>query len=84
MHVPENYYENVRKGIVHSHAAFNWAADNENFSQLGDISLSNNWKIPIYVSTPAGYVKKYDPNSENKETIVLGWGVYRDPFTMDN
>jgi RHS repeat-associated protein len=59
----------VNAGIWHDHGAATPGADNEHFSDSrtdplhlpGDKDLARSEHVPIYVGTPGGTIRKYDP-----------------------
>ncbi len=63
-------------GILHTHGAYDPKYDNENFSQA-DKNAAKAFKAPIYVVTPNGALKKYDP-STNKVSL-LSTSMPKDP-----
>jgi len=63
---------------IHSHAAYDKRYDNENFSGMsGDIGVAHYYKVPLYVATPGGYLKRYDPSSGKVFTFTerVPWDV---------
>jgi len=49
---------------IHSHAAYDKRYDNENFSGMNaDMGVAHYYNVPLYVATPGGYLKRYDPSS---------------------
>ena len=49
----------VTTASYHTHAAFDTAYDNENFS-LTDLALDVAWEFDGYLGTPAGYFKYHN------------------------
>ena len=47
--------------FFHTHAAYDPAYNNDNFS-WGDFEIANGYQVPIYVATPFGHLRRYDPS----------------------
>lgn len=54
--------------IGHTHGAYEKGYDNDNFSPQ-DKEVSRSRGLQIYVATPLGYLKKYNPKKD-KVTVV--------------
>lgn len=54
--------------LLHTHGAYSSGYQNDDFS-YSDRSLANKENMPIYVATPLGTLRKYDPS--DKTNIVL-------------
>lgn len=67
------------RAVIHSHGAYDIGYDNENFSET-DKTSAKEVKVPMYVSTPGGRLKKYNPNPW-METVntILDKKLPRDP-----
>ena len=66
--------------VIHAHGAYDARYDNENFSgKRGDEGVADYLEVPIYVTTPGGKIKKYDPNKIIFKTSVLNSEMQRDP-----
>ncbi|GIV28853.1 MAG: hypothetical protein KatS3mg027_2667 [Bacteroidia bacterium] len=61
---------------IHSHGAYDYRYDNNNFSP-DDINFSENEGVPEYITTPSGLLKKYDPVTE--EVSVISEDLPSDP-----
>lgn len=57
-----------RVAVGHTHAAFDPKYDNENFSPA-DENYAESIKVPLYVATPGGVLKVYDPSTDKETTI---------------
>jgi len=60
--VPEG---TTRAGMYHTHGADNWGYDDEKYSDE-DKALSDGLKVPSYLGTPKGDIKKYTPDPTKK------------------
>ena len=74
--VPSTPFTKKLHAVIHSHAAYDARYDNENFSSA-DKAVAKEKGVPIYVVTPAGYLKSYEPNEEI--TTIIGNCFPRDP-----
>uniref|UniRef100_UPI00068DAA85 DUF4329 domain-containing protein n=2 Tax=Pseudobacteroides cellulosolvens TaxID=35825 RepID=UPI00068DAA85 len=63
-------------GILHTHGAYDARYDNENFSPA-DKNAARGYNAPIYVATPNGALKKYDPSTNT--VSVLSTSMPKDP-----
>ncbi len=60
--IPTNWFGiHKQVALLHTHGAYSPGYKNDTFSSA-DKSLSNREKMPIYVSTPLGTLRKYDPS----------------------
>jgi len=66
--VPTAPYGKTLSAIIHAHAAYDKRYDNENFSGQ-DKSVAKFFEVPVYVTTPGGKLKKYDPDIDKTTTI---------------
>ena len=72
------------RAFIHAHAAYDKRYDNENFSGAnGDKGVADYYKVPIYVCTPAGYLKKYDPSKWVFKITTIAKGLPYDPKSPD-
>ena len=55
-------------GIVHTHGAYSEFYNGENFS-TEDIDNAKKHKVPMYLVTPRGKMKKYNPATKITHTI---------------
>ena len=59
--------------LVHTHAAYDKNYDNNNFSPMDkDLSIST-FNIPIYVGTPNGTLRKYNPHTG--DDYIISWDM---------
>ena len=67
------------RAIIHAHAAYTYGQyDDENFSDA-DKNAAIALGVPIYVTTPAGHLKKHDPSKWFFKTTTITKGLPRDP-----
>ena len=63
-------------GILHTHGAYDPRYDSENFSP-NDKNAAKAYNAPIYVATPNGTLKKYEPSTNT--VSVLSTSMPKDP-----
>jgi RHS repeat-associated protein len=62
----------MNAGIWHDHGGNDPAFDNEHFSDKGgDKDIARQEKVPIYVGTPGGTIRKFDPATESDTQIGI-------------
>lgn len=66
--------------IAHTHAAYSPEYINNSFSDA-DIAEANKRGIPIYVATPLGLLRRYDP--ADGSDIIIYWDIPSDPNYPD-
>lgn len=61
----------IGNSIIHSHAAYDpsYKDGNNNFSPDADIVWAERENLDLYVTTPDGSLKKYDPKTNTVTTI---------------
>ncbi len=55
--------------VIHSHSNYDMNYVNEDFSEQ-DKKLSNNFEMPLYLTTPKGALKKFNPTNKVITTII--------------
>ena len=68
----------TKEAHLHTHAAYTaaYGTGNDNFSKP-DKKVSNFFRKPFYMATPAGILKKYDPYTQN--VTILSSDIPFDP-----
>ena len=75
--VPKNPYRTTLSAIIHSHAKYDQAYNNEEFSTR-DRNVADARRVPMYLTTPGGKLMKYyykDPVLESTINSLM----QRDP-----
>jgi RHS repeat-associated protein len=72
----------VTIAILHTHAAYDPKYDNENFSDA-DKNAAKSINGYIYVVTPGGKLKRYDPNAWFTSTKTISKKMPKDPNSPD-
>ena len=69
---------NTTVAVAHTHGRFDSAYNDERVSEADCMyAVENN--VPVYVATPAGYLKKFDLNSETLDAQIISTKLMHDP-----
>ena len=80
-YIPPNWFGiHNTVAIAHTHAAYSPEYINNSFSDA-DIAEANKRGIPIYVATPLGLLRRYDP--ADGSDIIIYWDIPSDPNYPD-
>ena len=69
---------NTTVAVAHTHGRFDASSSDEDVSGLDCMyAIKNN--VPLYAATPAGYLKKFDPNAESLDAQIITTKLMHDP-----